>query len=80
MAGRSEEQQTDFIVAPQVRFRGEPGAQWTMFFRDPSGNPIEIKWFADAAGLFAGWGENRVSRDAGVRADRGHLYVFRPEP
>ena len=54
LAGRLEEEQTDFIMAPQVRFKGEPGEQWTMFFRDPSGNPIEIKGLADEAGLFAG--------------------------
>ncbi len=32
-----------FVLEPQVRFEGEPGEQWTMFFRDPFGNPIEIK-------------------------------------
>lgn len=53
LAGRLEAQQTDFIMAPQVRFKGEAGEQWTMFFRDPSGNPIEIKGFADVGGLFA---------------------------
>ncbi|MFN3416289.1 MAG: VOC family protein [Caldimonas sp.] len=35
----------EFILEPQVRFEGEPGEQWTMFFRDPSGNPIEVKGF-----------------------------------
>ena len=54
LAGRLEAEQTDFIIAPQVRFKGEPGEQWTMFFRYPSGNPIEIKGFADVDGLFAG--------------------------
>jgi uncharacterized protein len=53
LAGRLEELQTDFILAPSVRFKGEAGEQWTMFFRDPSGNPIEIKGFADDAGIFA---------------------------
>lgn len=52
LAGRLEAVQTDFIIAPSVRFKGEPGEQWTMFFRDPSGNPIEIKGFADSVGLF----------------------------
>lgn len=52
LAGRLEERQTDFILAPSVRFKGEPGEQWTMFFRDPSGNPIEIKGFADLDGVF----------------------------
>jgi extradiol dioxygenase family protein len=52
LAGRLEAVQTDFIIAPSVRFKGEQGEQWTMFFRDPSGNPIEIKGFADTVGLF----------------------------
>lgn len=34
-----------FVMEPQVRFEGQPGEQWTMFFRDPSGNPIEVKGF-----------------------------------
>lgn len=53
LAGRLEERQTDFIIAPSVRFKGEAGEQWTMFFRDPSGNPIEIKGFANTDGVFA---------------------------
>lgn len=43
----------DFVIPPSVRFKGEPGEQWTMFFRDPSGNPIEVKGFADMAAVFA---------------------------
>lgn len=43
----------DFVIAPTTRFAGEPGEQHTMFFRDPAGNPIEIKGFADMAGVFA---------------------------
>lgn len=42
-----------FVLPPSVRFEGEPGEQWTMFFRDPAGNPIEIKGFADMTGVFA---------------------------
>jgi extradiol dioxygenase family protein len=53
LAGRLEDRQTDFIIAPSVRFKGEAGEQWTMFFRDPSGNPIEVKGFADTCGIFA---------------------------
>ena len=52
LATRLKDRQTEFIIAPSVRFEGEPGEQWTMFFRDPSGNPIEVKGFADADGLF----------------------------
>jgi len=44
---------TDWVLAPSVRFEGQPGEQWTMFFRDPSGNPIEVKGFADMARVFA---------------------------
>ena len=32
----------EFVIPPAVRFEGEPGEQRTMFFRDPSGNPIEV--------------------------------------
>ena len=53
VADRLETAGADFVMAPQVRFKGEPGEQWTMFFRDPSGNPIEIKGFADTDGIFA---------------------------
>lgn len=44
----------DFEIPPVVRFADEPGEQRTMFFRDPSGNPIEIKGFADFDTVFAG--------------------------
>ena len=53
LVGRLEDRETDFIIAPSVRFKGEAGEQWMMFFRDPSGNPIEVKGFAETAGLFA---------------------------
>lgn len=42
LAARLEGQVT-WVIPPSVRFEGEPGEQRTMFFRDPSGNPIEIK-------------------------------------
>ncbi len=44
---------TDWIMRPKHRMRGEPGEQATMFVRDPSGNAIEFKAFADRAALFA---------------------------
>jgi len=44
----------DFVIEPTTRFAGEPGEQSTMFFFDPSGNPIEVKGFADFDGIFAG--------------------------
>ncbi|SFG17804.1 hypothetical protein SAMN04488020_101414 [Palleronia marisminoris] len=50
---RLEEAETDWLLAPYVRFEGEPGEQWTMFFRDPSGNPIELKGFREMDAVFA---------------------------
>ena len=47
MAARLEAADTDFVLKPQLRFEGQPGEQWTMFFYDPSGNPIEVKGFAN---------------------------------
>ena len=43
----------DFVLEPQTRFPGEPGEQSTMFFMDPSGNPIEVKGLADMKVAFA---------------------------
>ena len=44
---------TEFVIEPYVRFKGQAGEQATMFFRDPSGNAIEMKAFADLGQLFA---------------------------
>ncbi|WNV89361.1 VOC family protein [Umezawaea sp. Da 62-37] len=44
---------TEFAIEPYLRFAGQPGEQWTMFFRDPSGNAIEIKAFANDDQVFA---------------------------
>ena len=43
----------DFIIKPTIRFKGEIGEQRTMFFKDPSGNAIEIKAFKDMGNLFS---------------------------
>ncbi len=53
MAERLTAAGTDFVLPPQVRYPGEPGEQWTMFFCDPFGNPIEVKGFATMDGLYA---------------------------
>lgn len=42
-----------FGIAPHIRFQGQPGEQATMFFRDPSGNALEFKAFADDSMIFA---------------------------
>lgn len=44
---------THFVLEPQVRFEGQPGEQWTMFFHDPSGNPLEIKGFRSLDAVYA---------------------------
>jgi uncharacterized protein len=44
---------TEFVIEPYVRFKGEPGEQWTMFLLDPAGNALEFKAFADDAQVFA---------------------------
>jgi extradiol dioxygenase family protein len=53
MADKLVAQKTAFVIEPYIRFKGEPGEQATMFFRDPSGNAIEMKSFADLSSLFA---------------------------
>ena len=42
-----------FGIAPHTRFEGSAGEQSTMFFRDPSGNALEFKAFADDGMIFA---------------------------
>ena len=53
LAAKLEESGLEFVFPPLARFVDEPGEQHTMFFLDPSGNPIEIKGFADETGIFA---------------------------
>lgn len=53
MADRLSAAGTHFVLAPQLRFAGQPGEQWTMFFRDPFGNPIEVKGFASLDAVYA---------------------------
>lgn len=52
LAQRLSERGVDFVLPPSLRFEGEPGEQATMFFRDPSGNPIEIKGFENMEQLY----------------------------
>ena len=53
LAERLQRAGTAFVLEPQVRFEGEPGEQWTMFFRDPFGNPIEVKGFRTVEAVYA---------------------------
>tara|TARA_R110002073_G_scaffold331253_2_gene515916 strand:+ start:99 stop:509 length:411 start_codon:yes stop_codon:yes gene_type:complete len=47
-----EENNIEFIVKPQVRYKGKPGEQQTMFVLDFSDNPIEFKSFSDKKEVF----------------------------
>lgn len=53
LAERLKAAGTDFVIEPTVRFKGEVGEQATMFFRDPAGNALEFKAFADDTMIFA---------------------------
>ncbi len=53
LADRLQAAGVTFEIEPTIRFKGKPGEQATMFFRDPSGNAIEMKAFASLESLFA---------------------------
>jgi len=53
LAERLKSAETKYVIEPQIRFRGLPGEQATLFFLDPSGNALEFKAFADDAMVFA---------------------------
>ena len=52
MAQRLTDAGVAFVLPPQLRFAGQPGEQWTLFFCDPFGNPIEVKGFASLETVF----------------------------
>ena len=37
----------EFVIEPQLRFKGEKGEQHIMFLYDPSGNALEFKAFSN---------------------------------
>jgi extradiol dioxygenase family protein len=53
LAERLQARGSAFVVAPHIRFKGQPGEQATMFLLDPCGNALEFKAFADRSQLFA---------------------------
>jgi extradiol dioxygenase family protein len=52
LATRLQTHGMEFVIPPSVRFKGQPGEQWTMFFEDPFGNPIEIKGFESPEAVY----------------------------
>ncbi|CAM9818094.1 unnamed protein product [Heterosigma akashiwo] len=53
LAQRVTDAGIQFIVQPHLRFEGMPGEQYTMFFKDPSGNNLEFKAMTTPENLFA---------------------------
>ena len=53
LVAKLEQHSTQFLIAPRIRFQGQTGEQATLFLRDPSGNALEFKAFANASQLFA---------------------------
>eukprot|EP00658_Telonema_sp_P-2_P005702 TRINITY_DN12154_c0_g1_i1.p1 TRINITY_DN12154_c0_g1~~TRINITY_DN12154_c0_g1_i1.p1 ORF type:complete len:167 (-),score=34.17 TRINITY_DN12154_c0_g1_i1:457-957(-) len=47
------EDHVQFVLPPTLRFQGQPGEQWTMFFKDPSNNNLEFKAMTQPENLFA---------------------------
>lgn len=53
LADRLKAAGVHFAMEPIIRFEGQVGEQATMFFRDPSGNALEMKAFENSDALFA---------------------------
>ena len=52
LAENLKSKNVEFIIEPYIRFKGLPGEQATMFFKDPCGNALEFKAFRDISKLF----------------------------
>ncbi|MCH8544007.1 MAG: VOC family protein [Alcanivorax sp.] len=53
LAARIADGDTDFLLAPRVRFAGAEGEQGTFFVSDPAGNALEFKAFRRPTEVFA---------------------------
>lgn len=42
----------EFVIEPQVHFKGQIGEQASCLFLDPSGNALELKAFSDDSTIF----------------------------
>lgn len=52
LASRLKKTNTEFIIEPYTRFKGQSGEQSTLFFKDPVGYHLEFKAFEDESQLF----------------------------
>lgn len=53
LAAKLKAANVKFVIEPHIRFTGQPGEQWTMFFKDPSNNNLEFKAMTTPENLFA---------------------------
>ena len=53
LAERIQSKGIDFLIAPRIRFEGQPGEQGTFFIKDPSANTLEFKYFDTDSNIFA---------------------------
>jgi len=53
LADRLRDEQVEFIVAPEVKYEGEPREEALMLLADPAGNAIEFKTFRNIDYIFA---------------------------
>lgn len=53
LAERMLHASVEFLIEPQVRYKGKTGEQWTMFVFDFSGNPLEFKAFLREEDVFS---------------------------
>lgn len=52
LASKLENAEVEFIIKPTIRFAGQAGEQATMFFKDYSGNSLELKSFKNPDHIF----------------------------
>ena len=52
LAGRIRAAGVPFVLAPRIRYAGQPSEQATMFVLDPSGNALEFKSFKHPEHVF----------------------------
>jgi extradiol dioxygenase family protein len=53
LAKRLGDANVSFLIAPEIRFKNQPGEQATFFITDPSGNALEFKAFENESRIFA---------------------------
>lgn len=53
MIDRLYDAEVEWVIEPHTRYPGSLNEQSSMIFRDPSGNVVELKAFADLGQLFA---------------------------